>query len=145
MKPPHMDYNGPQIMNYCGASRAQNLLGPVGDALRRGRRSAPIGLAAAWAAESGSEPARAVPPLYRRTADGGRVVLGQIGSIIRFRIIGAQHRDRTGIALAPPHQFAADSPLEGAVTSELVSGTPNSLLAGKIQGISSILASVARI
>jgi hypothetical protein len=39
----------------------------------------------------------------------------------------------------------SDALVEGAVTSELVLGPPNSLLAGKIQGISSILASVARI
>jgi hypothetical protein len=38
-----------------------------------------------------------------------------------------------------------DSPVEEAVRSELLSGRPNSLLAGKIQGISSTLASVARI
>jgi len=37
-------------------------------------------------------------------------------------------------------RFAADSPLEGAVTSEPVSEARNSLLAGKIQGISSIRA-----
>ena len=32
-------------------------------------------------------------------------------------------------------RFAINSPVEEAVTSELVSGNPNSLLAGKIQGI----------
>jgi hypothetical protein len=42
-------------------------------------------------------------------------------------------------------RFAADSPLEGAVTANSSLGAPNSLLAGKIQGISLILASVARI
>src|SRR5712671_6896950 len=41
-------------------------------------------------------------------------------------------------------RFAPDSPLEGAVSSEPVSAL-NSLLAGKIQGISSILATVTRI
>jgi hypothetical protein len=41
-------------------------------------------------------------------------------------------------------RFARDSPLEGAVSSEPVSAHPNSLLAGKIQGISSIRGSVAR-
>src|SRR6266481_4525028 len=40
-------------------------------------------------------------PLLRRVA--GQVVLRQIGSIIRSRVIGAQHRDRAGIALAPQH------------------------------------------
>ena len=40
----------------------------------------------------------------------------------------------------PPEEvrFAIDSALEEAVSSEPVSGAPNSLLAGKIQGISSI-------
>jgi hypothetical protein len=38
-----------------------------------------------------------------------------------------------------PEQFVVDSPLEGAVLSELAL-QPNSLLAGKIQGISSIFA-----
>ena len=38
-------------------------------------------------------------------------------------------------------EFAPDSPLEEAVRSELVSETPISLLAGKIQGNSSIWAS----
>jgi hypothetical protein len=37
-------------------------------------------------------------------------------------------------------RFVPDSPLEGAVLSELVSAGPNSLLARKIQGISSIFA-----
>src|SRR6516162_8553308 len=41
--------------------------------------------------------------------------------------------------------FALDSPLEEGVTSELVSGERISLLAGKIQGISSTLALVSRI
>ena len=35
-------------------------------------------------------------------------------------------------------RFAADSPVEGGVSCELVSKMPNSLLAGKIQGISPI-------
>jgi hypothetical protein len=47
------------------------------------------------------------------------------------------------MGLAPKIRFAPDSPLEEAVRSELVSGRPKSLLAGKIQGISSTLASVA--
>src|ERR1700694_563211 len=42
-------------------------------------------------------------------------------------------------------RFAADSPLQEAVSSELVSEMPNSLRAGKIQGISSIHGLVARI
>jgi hypothetical protein len=42
-------------------------------------------------------------------------------------------------------EFATDSPLEEAVTSELVSESRNSLLAGKIQGNSSILASDVQI
>ena len=33
-------------------------------------------------------------------------------------------------------RFALDSPVEGGVSCELVSEMPNSLLAGKIQGIS---------
>jgi hypothetical protein len=40
----------------------------------------------------------------------------------------------------PITEFVPDSPLEGAVTSEPVSEARNSLLAGKIQGISSIRA-----
>jgi protein gp37 len=36
----------------------------------------------------------------------------------------------------PKVRFARDSPLEGRVSCELVSEMPNSLLAGKIQGIS---------
>ena len=40
-------------------------------------------------------------------------------------------------------RFARDSPLEGRVSCELVSEMPNSLLAGKIQGISPIRASAA--
>jgi hypothetical protein len=43
----------------------------------------------------------------------------------------------------PKVRFAADSPLEGGVSCELVSEIPNSLLAGKIQGISPIRASAA--
>ena len=39
--------------------------------------------------------------LLRRVA--GQVVLRQIGSIIRSRVVGAQHRDRAGIALATQH------------------------------------------
>jgi hypothetical protein len=39
-------------------------------------------------------------------------------------------------------RFAMDSPLEGRVMSELVSGTQIPCYAGKIQGISSILPSV---
>jgi hypothetical protein len=42
-------------------------------------------------------------------------------------------------------RFARDSPLEEGVYCELVSGTPNSLLAGKIQEISSIWGLVAQI
>src|SRR5207245_6780462 len=42
-------------------------------------------------------------------------------------------------------EFAMDSPLEEAVTSELVSAGPIPCYAGKIQGISSILAPVPRI
>ena len=42
-------------------------------------------------------------------------------------------------------RFAADSPLEEAVTSELVSAGPIPCYAGKIQGISSTLAPVPRI
>ena len=45
--------------------------------------------------------------------------------------------------LLPRSRFAGDSPLEGGVSCELVSEMPNSLLAGKIQGISSIRASAA--
>jgi hypothetical protein len=41
--------------------------------------------------------------------------------------------------------FARDSPLEGAVLSELVSAVGIPCLAGKIQGISSVLASGTRI
>jgi hypothetical protein len=41
-------------------------------------------------------------------------------------------------------EFAADSSLEDGVTSELVSGSLNSLLAGNIQGNSSTFASVSR-
>ena len=40
-------------------------------------------------------------PFLGRVA--GQVVFGQIGSIIWSRVIGAQHRDRTGIALATQH------------------------------------------
>jgi len=40
---------------------------------------------------------------------------------------------------------SSDSPLEGPVRSELVSEARNSLLAGKIQGNSSILASSVQI
>ena len=40
-------------------------------------------------------------PFLGRVA--GQVVLGQIGSIIWSRVIGAQHRDRAGVALAPQH------------------------------------------
>jgi len=42
-------------------------------------------------------------------------------------------------------EFAPDSPLEERVSSELVSEARNSLLAGKIQGNSSILASSVQI
>src|SRR6266478_6160245 len=42
------------------------------------------------------------------------------------------------MGFAPKIRFAPDSPLEGAVTSEPVSEAQNSLLAGKIQGISPI-------
>jgi hypothetical protein len=45
-----------------------------------------------------------------------------------------------GIRSPTPERFVADSPLEGAVTSEPVSEAQNSLLAGKIQGISLVLA-----
>jgi hypothetical protein len=41
--------------------------------------------------------------------------------------------------LACSTRFVADSPLEGGVSCELVSEMPNSLLAGKIQGISGIM------
>src|ERR1700730_15518826 len=40
-------------------------------------------------------------PFLGRVA--GKVVLRQIGSIIRSRVVGAQHRDRAGIALATEH------------------------------------------
>src|SRR6266446_330971 len=45
---------------------------------------------------------------------------------------------RPSMGFAPKIRFAPDSPLEGAVTSEPVSEAQNSLLAGKIQGISPI-------
>jgi hypothetical protein len=47
-------------------------------------------------------------------------------------------------ALMKGGRFAADSTLEEAVSSEPVSEAGNSLLAGKIQGISSIRGSGAR-
>src|SRR5271169_389837 len=31
------------------------------------------------------------------------IVLGQIGPIVRPRVVGAQHRDRAGVAFAPQH------------------------------------------
>jgi hypothetical protein len=56
----------------------------------------------------------------------------------------------TGAGRAPsvpvakePIRFATDSPVEGRVSCELVSEMPNSLLAGKIQGISPIRGLVA--
>jgi hypothetical protein len=50
------------------------------------------------------------------------------------------HPDSISESCPPKVRFAVDSLLEGAVTSEPVSEARNSLLAGKIQGISSIRA-----
>ena len=78
--------------------------------------------------------------------DSGKVGAGVADptSPVGFRRIG-MFRARSGTLdywesgdLAPPlrNRWFADSPLEGAVTSEPVSEAGNSLLAGKIQGIS---------
>jgi hypothetical protein len=56
-----------------------------------------------------------------------------------FQTLTPAHPVRGPIgALIEEIRFADDSPLEGGVSCELVSEIPNSLLAGKIQGISPI-------
>jgi len=40
----------------------------------------------------------------------GEIILGQIGPIVRPRVVGAQHRDPAGVALAPQHLGRGISP-----------------------------------
>ena len=71
----------------------------------------------------------------RRSASLRRVIVLRVP--IRLSAVPARGSQEAG-RRSGGVEFAPDSPLEGGVSCELVSEMPNSLLAGKIQGISPI-------
>ena len=118
------------------------------------RRSCAIDSSAGAHRRSRARPARPRPRSVPRAQVGRSAgAVGNFARILRSIVMrgdsgyrclpGLSHR-RTARRRGS-NKFAADSSLEEAVRSELVSETPISLLAGKIQGNSSIWASKSQV